>query len=224
MEIFRSIVIYKIYRLFIIGHVSTQIIDDVLNMGKTQSLTGNMNIISFTSILLVNIMHKMKSPIVEQVFLIHEDGRLISYASLKRDDHQDEDVVSSMLTAVKDLLTVVFVKKEAKGDVGPYKFELGERNVILRMGKQFYIAIVIKGNDNKPLLDKFDSIVMDIQERYGDVFDNWDGGSKDVEGVNEIIMKLLPLEELSEAEREKIKDKGLLKKVVEMWSYLMEDD
>jgi len=166
----------------------------------------------------------MKSPLVEQVFLIQKDGRLISYASLKRDDNQDEDIVSSMLTAVKDLLTVVFVKEEAKGDVGPYKFELGERNVILKMGKHFYIAIVIKGKDNKSLLDKFDSIVMDIQKRYGDVLDNWSGEMEDIEGVNEIIMKLLPLEELSEAERETIKDKGLLKKVMDMWSYLMEED
>jgi hypothetical protein len=156
----------------------------------------------------------MKSPIVEQVFLIYEDGRLISYVSLKKDDYQDEDIVSGMF----------FVKKEAKGDVGPYKFDLGERNVILRMGKQFYIAIIIKGKENKALLDKFDSIVRDTQERYGDVFDNWSGEMKDVEGVNEIIMKLLPLEELSEAERETVKDKGLLKKVFEIWSSIMNDD
>ena len=166
----------------------------------------------------------MKNPTVEQVFLIQKDGRLISYASLKKDDNQDEDIVSSMLTAVKDLLTVVFVKEEAKGDVGPYKFELGERNVILKMGKHFYIAIVIKGKENKSLIDKFDSIVMDIQDRYGDVLDNWSGELKDNEEVNEIIMKLLPLEELSEAERETIKDKGFLKKVMDMWSYLMEND
>ncbi len=224
MEIFKSIIIYNIYSLLIVGNISSQIIGDELNMGKTESFTGNVNIIGLTPILLVNKVHKIKSPMVEQVFLIHEDGRLISYASLKRDDQQDEDIVSSMLTAVKDLLTVVFVKKEVKGDIGPYKFELGERNVILRMGEHFYIAIVIKGKDNKSLLDKFDSIVMDIQDRYGDVLDNWSGGMEDVEGVNEIIMKLLPLEELSEEERETIKDKGLLKKMMDMWSYLMDDE
>ena len=195
--------------MYTLGYVSIQIIGVVLIVDKTNSSKRNKNLISLTPILLVNIMHKMKSPIVEQVFLIHEDGRLISYVSLKRDEDQDEEIVSGMLTAVKDLLTVVFVKKEAKGDVGPYKFELGERNVILRMGKHFYIAIVIKGKENKPLLDKFDSIVREIQERYGDVLYNWTGEMKDSEGVDEIIMKLLPLEELSEAERESIKDKGL---------------
>jgi hypothetical protein len=165
----------------------------------------------------------MKNPLVEQVFLIHEDGRLISYASLKRDEHQDEEIVSGMLTAVKDLLTVVFVKKKAKDDVGPYKFELGERNIILKMGEHFYIAIVIKGKENDHLLDKFDSIMRDIEEKYSDVFDHWSGEMKEAERVNEIIMKLLPLEDLTEEERESIKDKGILKKVRDMWSYLVED-
>jgi hypothetical protein len=193
-------------------------------MRKIQSISGRLNIINIIPILLINLMNKNNNPIVEQVFLIHKDGRLISYASLKRDDQQDEDIVSGMLTAVKDLLTAVFVKEEPKGDVGPYKFELGEMNVILKMGTHFYIAIVIKGKENEPLLDKFDSIVLDIQKSYGDVLNNWSGEMEDIEGVNEIIVKLLPLEELSETERETIKDKGLLKKVVEMWSYLMEED
>jgi hypothetical protein len=169
-------------------------------------------------------MNKKKNPMVEQVFLIHKDGRLISYTSIKRYDDHDEDIVSSMLTAVKDILTVIFAKKEVKGDVGHYKFELGEMNVILKMGKHFYIAIVVNGKENKTLLDRFDSVVDDIQEKYGDVINNWTGEMKDVEGVNEIIMTLLPLEELSESDRETIKDKGLFKKVVEIWTYLMEED
>lgn len=210
--------------MFVLGYVCTQIIGDVLNMGKKQSFAGSMDIVSLTPILLVNIMHKFKTPIVEQVFLILEDGRLISYAALKMDDSQDEDIVSGMLTAVKNLLTEVFLKKEVKGKGGLYKFQLGERNVILRMEKQFYIAIVIKGEENKALLDKSEAIVREIQERYGDVLYNWTGEMKDVEGVDEIIMRMLPLEELSETEKETIKDKGLLKKVVEMWSYLMNED
>ena len=66
--------------------------------------------------------------------------------------------------------------------MGPYKFELRERNVLLRMGKHFNIAIVINCEENKTLLDKSSAIILDIQERYGDVFYNWKGNLKDVEG------------------------------------------
>ncbi|UCG69806.1 MAG: hypothetical protein JSV09_01935 [Thermoplasmata archaeon] len=160
----------------------------MLTSEETGSFTGNIALTYLIPILLANLIHKKNRTIVEEVFVIHEDGRLISYATLKVDDPQDEDIVSGLLTAVKDLLTVVFVKKEAKGDVGPYKFELGDRNIILRMGKEFYIAIVFKGKEDKALLDRFDSVMLDIQKRYGDVIDSWSGKMEDVEGVNEIIM------------------------------------
>jgi len=199
------------------------IIGDVLIVNKTQSFTGNVNIIGLTPILLVNIMHKMKSPIVEQVFLIHKDGRLISYASIRSDYHQDEELVSGMLTAVKDLLTVVFAKKEAGADLGPFRFAMGEMNVILRTGRHFYMTTVIRGEEDKAISDKSEAVVKTIQERYGDVFYNWLGEMKSVEGVYEIITQLLPLEELSEAERETIKNKGLLKKVFELWSRIYDD-
>ena len=128
-----------------------------------------------------------------------------------------------MFTAIKDLLTVVFAQKEAGADLRSYKFELGERNVLLRMGKYFYIAIVINGEENKAIYDKSEAIVQDIQERYGDVFSDWRGEMKNVEGADEIITRLLSLEELSEAERETIKNKGLLKKVFKLWSMMYDD-
>ncbi len=160
---------------------------------------------------------------MEQVFLIHKDGRLISYASIRGDYHQDEELVSGMLTAVKDLLTVVFAQKEAGTDLGPFRFAMGEMNIILRMGEHFYMTTVIRGEEDKAISDRSEAIVKTIQERYDDVFNNWKGSMKDVEGVDKIIGKLLPLEELSEAERETIENKGLLKRVFELWSMMYDD-
>jgi hypothetical protein len=193
-------------------------------MGKKHSFSGYGKIITFLSILLVNFKYKGKNPKVEQVFLIHRDGRLISYATIKKEENLDEDIISSMLTAVKNLLTIVFVKKDSNENMMLYRFELGEMNIILKMREYFHIAIVIKGKEDRSLLDKFDTVVQNIEDRYGEVLGNWSGEMKDVDGVNEIILKLLPLEELSEEERESIKDKGILKRAVEIWNYLMEED
>ncbi|UCF07174.1 MAG: hypothetical protein JSW28_05830 [Thermoplasmata archaeon] len=208
--------------MLITGYVSIQVMGGVLIVNRMQSFPRSVGIINLFFLLIVNIISKVKSPMVEQVFLIHEDGRLISYASLKRDEHQDKDVVGAMLTAVKDLLSIVIEKKEAKGDGGPYKFILGEKNVILRMGQSFFIALVIKGEENKALLDKADAVIREIQEKYGGIFYKWPGEMTDFEGAHEIIIRLLPLEELSEAEKETIKDKGWLKKVLDLWSMMYE--
>jgi hypothetical protein len=128
-----------------------------------------------------------------------------------------------MLTAVKDLLTVVFAQKEARGDVGPYRFEMGEMNVILRMGTCFYLTTVIRGEESKAASKKSEAVMQAVQERYGHILSDWLGGMNEVEGVQEIITQLLSIENLSEKERERIRDRGFFKKVLELWSLLNEE-
>lgn len=179
----------------------------------------NRAIICMAPSLLVNLIHKKKNSIVEQVFLIHEDGRLISYASLKGEEYPDEDIVSGMLTALTSLLIDAFVTKEdAKKDIGIYKLEFGERNVFLKMGKHLFIAVVMLGKEDRALLDKSEIILRDIEEKYKDVIVDWGGNMRDFLGVDEIIMTLLPLEELSEEEKEAIIENRIQKKVFELWS------
>lgn len=159
-------------------------------------------------------------PKVEQVFLIHEDGRLISHVSLVGDNQQDEEIISGMLTAVKDLLTVVFAQKEAKCVAGPFRFEMGELKVILSMGECFYITTVIRGEENEEIFRKTESVKSEIQKRYGTVLSGWVGQMRDMEGVHEIITQLLTIEMLPESERKSVWDRGLFKRVSDMWSRL----
>jgi hypothetical protein len=164
-------------------------------------------------------LHNKKSPVVEQVFLIYEDGRLISYASIKEDECVDEDLVSGMLTAVKSLFFEVFAKKEeGQEDIDLYRFEFGERMIILETGKHFFIAIVLFGRENKSLLSKSRDIIQDIEEKYGSALVEWLGDFNDFKGVDEIILTLLPLDELTETESKAIGDEAKKKKLLELWS------
>ncbi len=201
----------------------------MLTLGMKKSYKGNMILYHLIPVLFVNVLHKKKSPVVEQVFLIYEDGRLISYASLKEDESLDEDLVSGMLTAVKSLFFEVFAKKEeGQKDIDLYKFEFGERMIILVTGKRFFIAIVLLGRENKSLLSKSKAIVHDIEEKYGSALIGWLGDFKDFKGVDEVILTLLPLDKLSKEERKAIWDEGKKKKVLELWSKiwhsLIQDD
>ena len=196
-----------------------QIIGDSLTLSLIKSSRGDLIINCLIPILLVNVLHKRKSPVVEQVYLIYEDGRLISYASIKEDECVDEDLVSGMLTAVKSLFYEVFAKKEeGQEDIDLYKFEFGERMIILETGKHFFIAIVLLGRENKSLLSKSRAIIQDIEERYGSALVKWGGDFNDFRGMDEIILTLLPLDKLSEAEKKTIKEKGMKKKIFDFWS------
>lgn len=184
-----------------------------------------MAVTCLSPIFLVNLMPKKKSPIVEQIFLIHKDGRLISYASLRGDEDIDENIVGGMLTALMNLLIDAFVKKvKSEQEIELYKFEFGERNIIIDMGNEFFIALVTLGKEDKDLLDKTDAIIKDIEEKYGDVFVDWSGDTSDFNGITDIIMTILPLEELSEAKRQAVKDEGFFKKVLELWAMMHEDE
>lgn len=218
--ILRTIRIYKMCRLYIFNtvYVSIQKIGDMLTFNSIEPYKGNMILYGLVPILSVNVMPK-KGPVVEQVFLIYEDGRLISHTSIKGDEDYDEDIVGGMLTGVKNLLFEVFVRKEkGEEDIGLYKFEFGERRIILKTGKHFFLAIVLLGVENKSLLSNSEATVQDIEERYGSALEEWGGDMDDLRGIDEFIIKLLPLDELSEDERKAIAEEGMGRKIFELWS------
>jgi hypothetical protein len=164
-------------------------------------------------------MPKTRSPVVEQVFMIYQDGRLISYASIKEDEHFDEDIVGSMLTAVMNYILYAFGKiEEGSTGIGEYRFGFGDRRLILEMGEHFFIAMVVLGMEDKSVIAKTKAIIQDIEEKYGSVLDDWQGEINDFKGIEEIIITLLPFDDLSEEERKAIWKEGIREKVFELWS------
>jgi hypothetical protein len=158
-------------------------------------------------------------PLVEQVFLIYDDGRLIAYVSLGREKEIDRDILGGMLTGVMNLLSTAFVNKEAgEKEIEKYKFELGERSIILDMGSHFFIAVVLLGREDEELRLKAKAVVGDIEKEYSSVLEDWGGEMRDFEGAEDYIMTLLPLEELQEEEVEAILEEEKPEEIFEMWS------
>lgn len=158
-------------------------------------------------------------PLVEQAFLIYDDGRLIAYVSLGREKEIDRDILGGMLTGVMNLLSTAFVNKEAgEKEIEKYKFELGERSIILDMGRHFFLAIVLMGREDEELRLKAKGVVRDIEREYSSVLEDWGGEMKDFEGAEDYIMSLLPIEELPEEELEAILVEEKPEEVFEMWS------
>jgi hypothetical protein len=177
----------------------------------------------FLNILLVAIMVKRYKtrPIVEEVFFIYEDGRLITHASTRTEDEIDEDILSSMLTGVKDFVSDAFIRDKAeREEKGLNKLEFGEKSILLERGNHYFIALIFTGRDSFP---KLKGVMEDIEERYGSVLGDWDGEMRVFKGSDEIISWLLPLEKLSEEEKEKIKDAREKEKVIEKWESIEED-
>jgi hypothetical protein len=136
-------------------------------------------------------------PVVEQVFLISEDGRLLAHASLIIDEEMDQDILSGMLTGVKDLITDAFIKDEG-GEEGLHKLEFGDKNILLEKGYHFFVAVLFSGRENRDLLARAKIVVDEVEEKYGHVFEDWDGEMEAFDGAFEIIGELLTIENLPE--------------------------
>lgn len=163
-------------------------------------------------------------PFIEEGFFISENGRLISHASVYTGEEVDEDILSGMLTGVKDLITDAFVKEEeAKEEKGLHKLEFGDSNIMLEKGNHFFLALVFKGIENRAMFKKIKGAISEIESRYGDVLADWDGDMDAFEGADEIIQGLLSTELLTEGEKEKIKEKDKDEKIIEKWSSAMMD-
>jgi hypothetical protein len=166
-----------------------------------------------------DVLPKSKSPVVEQVFLIHQDGRLISYVAFEKYEYFDEDIVGGMLTAIMNYILYAFGEiGEGKTNISECKLGFGGRRLVVEMGEHLFITIVVLGMENKSLLTKTKEVVKDIEKRYESVIDNWCGVLDDFTGVDELIMTLLPEESLSEEERIAIHKEGIREKVFEIWS------
>ena len=89
---------------------------------------------------------------VEQVFLIHgETGLLLAHAVAGDTHGADGDLVSGMLTAIRDFVADSF---DAAGEGGLSRFTVGERVVLVETGPQMLVAAVVHGQSPTSLLGR----------------------------------------------------------------------
>ena len=127
---------------------------------------------------------------LEDLFLIHNDGRLISHVTKDEDTGIDKDVVSAMFTAVQE-----FVKDSFQaGEVGLKKLEIGDKNVMIEKGKSVYLALIYSGWPPAPVFQSLSMMLSDVEERYSGKIERWNGMKKTLPGVDDMVQKYMARE------------------------------
>ncbi len=125
--------------------------------------------------------------LVEDVFLIHSDGRLICHHSRKFREEIDEDIFSGMLTVVRDFVKDSF-KRARKG---LDRLGFGDEQVLIERSEHTYLATVLVGQEPRLLPLYMAQILDEVETRYGTVLEKWTGLLHQLEGIDDIIQKLL---------------------------------
>jgi hypothetical protein len=150
-------------------------------------------IIAIVIVLLLFLMTKKKpaavaeETVIDEVFLMYNDGRLIKHFTRRLKPDMDEDILSSMLVAVQDFVKDSFRDQEGMLD----EMNFGRFQVLLGRGEHIILATIVLGDDPSHLKVQVTQAVKDIEEKYADILEDWDGEVQSLKGASKYVMDLI---------------------------------
>src|SRR5216117_3351789 len=126
--------------------------------------------------------------LVEDVFLIHSDGRLIAHHSRKFREEIDEDIFSGMLTVVQDFVKDSF---KARTKTGMKRLDFGDSKILIERSPHTFLAAVVVGQEPKLLPLYMLQVLKEVEDRYGTVLEKWTGLLHQLKGIDDAIKKLV---------------------------------
>ncbi len=127
--------------------------------------------------------------IIEDVFLIYNDGRLINHQTRRLKPDVDNEILSSMFTAVQNFI------KDSFGSGGRNKvlerLDFGDNSVFIEHGDNCYLAMAAMDIGEDELQEQLKCASRDISNAYSGPLKNWSGDFDEFIGVETYIQKLL---------------------------------
>lgn len=110
---------------------------------------------------------------VAEIFLIHRPtGLLLRHVSADAETAPDRDLVSGMLTAIRDFAADAF----GRGQQSELEaIQYGDRRVLLEAAEHVYVAAVVEGIEPPGFRAALRELVLDVESRYRYVLRNYQG-------------------------------------------------
>ena len=134
---------------------------------------------------------------LDEIFLIYQDGRLISHQSYTP-AAVDQQIFSSMLVALQG-----FVRDSFKTDEELSRFDYGSRKLILDKGQYLILAVALSGAEPKVLKENMHILIQKVEGLYAGVIENWDGDKDRFRDVNLIVAPMFDIKKGLKIKKEK---------------------
>ncbi|NYT11577.1 MAG: PKD domain-containing protein [Methanomassiliicoccales archaeon] len=119
---------------------------------------------------------------IDEVFIIFEDGCLISHESRRLKPGMDDDILSSMLVAIQEFVKDSFKDEEA---TGIRRLDFGDKKIMVEKGDNIYMAVVLHGTGGEKVQQKMQHVLNSIEKEYGQELQDWNGDLEKVRGIKE---------------------------------------
>lgn len=125
--------------------------------------------------------------IIDEIFLMTPDGRLLKHYTRRLRPDQDEDILAGMLTAVQNFIRESF--DEAGGRLKEIRFE--NYDILISHSKNLVIAAIISTKKPEKLRTQMKLVTDDLERQFGHKLVNWGGDKSDLAGVDVVMKRLL---------------------------------
>ncbi|MEM2899364.1 MAG: DUF835 domain-containing protein, partial [Thermoplasmata archaeon] len=129
-------------------------------------------------------------PIVDEAFMVYDDGCLIAHVSKQERKVIDDDVLTGMLTAVQEFVKDSF-KEEEKWTLR--KLEFGQKNILIERGTKIYVAVIYRGDASKELTDKMAEIVSRMETEHSAELMNWNGKTENLKDAKDKLNEIMAI-------------------------------
>jgi len=120
-----------------------------------------------------------RTSVIDDVFLISKDGRLLMHNTRRMRADRDEDILSGMLTAI-----LAFLKDSDPEENGELtRFEIGGKTTMLERGPHAYLVAVYSGRVPRWAGKNLKRFMTSLEANFGDVFAKWSGDPEDLQGL-----------------------------------------
>jgi predicted ATPase len=192
--------------IFISGEAGigkTRLVEELKNIAQFrgfQILSGNSMYESLTPFM--PIMDALRSggleslfaeeaPRVEAVYLVTHSGLLIKDV-VRQETRLDPELFSSVLTTLSEFASQslsTLIGEEQEGALNT----LGYKNyrILIESGKNTNLVVIISGKENEFLINDMREIILGMNNKYGNVLEDWDGDREKVAGIEEFLKTLV---------------------------------
>ncbi len=135
---------------------------------------------------------------VEDVFIVGNEGRLISHRTRRLHADRDEDILAGMLTAIQE-----FIRDSFREGDELRRFEFGEKNIVIAKGSHIYAAAFFAGKPPKWAESTLGAFVSDFETRYEFDKKKWSGDVSALEDLDEMMALIVGVKKYKEGDWER---------------------
>ncbi len=160
----------------------------VVGAAETGKVSGDLIVeVGTTGIPAAGAASVATSPrhLVEEIFVIYKDGRLIAECSRDTCKTADADLMSGMLIAVQGIVQEGLHKG---GELESIKY--GDSLIVIKTGAHLNVAAIIYGEPDAALNEELEATVERIEVSYSGVIEHWDGDLTPLSGMTDMVMPL----------------------------------